>query len=226
MTSLSKTKVNDELLKVYQSTTPFLEEYQWEFESDRLAELIVLIFMASGIEPEKARKSVGTLNQLGMISGLPRGEFSGEQSEFIQRILIQSEVEVRKAELATKLLISFAFQIRKKWGGYIQRLLRKYGLQMANDLKGSLVKTGLDSRAAMAVSVSWLQNVSNIPVLSNEDPYILSFMKEFGLKEDELTVLLDELGLNVSVADELLTLRAIAKSNGVNHSRIAVKNRR
>jgi hypothetical protein len=209
-----KARVNQEMLSMYHSGSVFLEEYPWEFESDRLAELIVLLFMSLAIEPKKARASVEALNRLGMISGLPQGDLSDEQYDFMQRVLIQSGIEKEKASVAIKLVIRVILQIRKKWGGYIQRMLRKWGTQMATDLGGTLAKAGLDQGQAMAVATSWLQNVANLPILAVRDPHVKNFLKEFRITENEFTQYLDDLGLNVCVADELLTVRSLEKAEG------------
>jgi|GEM_PF-662754 hypothetical protein len=214
MSVKSKNGLSSELLGLYHSGSEFLQEYPWEFESDRLAELIELLFLSVGMDAKKAGASVSALNQLGMISGLPTGNFGDEQYQFMQRVLIQTGVDEEKAEIAIKLVISVILQVRKKWGGYIQRMLRHWGSRMADDLGGTLQKAGLDEGRAMSVAVSWLQNVANIPILAQGDPHVKNFLKEYHISEEELTGLLDSLGLNVSVADELLTVRGLEKKNG------------
>src|ERR1041385_7194303 len=204
----NKNKVEQVLVDLYQSTSPFLEQFPWEFENDRWCELIISSFICIGIEPNNARKAVMVLKDLEMTSAQTFADASDEQLVFIQRVLLQADISKLLTLKAIGILVNISRLVNEKWNGFIQRFLRAFGEKMAQDLSALLMKGGLEKKAAKKEAVLWLQNVTNLPILLPNDPHIKTFCTQNKLSESKLIDILDDLGLNVCVADDLLALKS------------------
>ena len=201
------------LTELYNAGVPFLNEYPWEFEGDRWAELLVCgLIVELRVDTQVARESIDTLKRIGMTSIEGLASASPEQRIFIERVLVQHGYEAADAAKASNMLISLAQAVQKKWDGYLQRFLRTHGEKMAEELGGVLNSTGIENQAASKIAVLWLQSVANIPILLPRDPYIQTFCREHALSEQQLLEAADRLGLNVGVLDDLLALEALAAS--------------
>src|SRR6266436_982733 len=201
------------LTELYNAGVPFLNEYPWEFEGDRWAELLVCgLIVELRVDTQVARESIDTLKRIGMTSIEGLASASPEQRIFIERVLVQHGYEAADAAKASNMLISLAQAVQKKWDGYLQRFLRTHGEKMAEELGGVLNSTGIENQAASKIAVLWLQSVANIPILLPRDPYIQTFCREHALSEQQLLEAADRLGLNVGVLADLLALEALAAS--------------
>jgi len=217
-------KVERSLLDLYQAGIPFLEEYPWEFEHDRWAEMLICLLIGIGVEANSARSIVSTLTELDVTSVTSLARANQEQEAFIRRVLLQSGIEERTADNAIALFTSVAAAIKKRWNGHLHRLLREHGQTMTDDLGALLVENGVERRIAQKVATLWLQNVANIPLLLPDDAHIRSFCKRAGISPRQLLETADGLGLNVTVLDDLLALQA--QSNGGSHRRSTSSGRR
>jgi len=207
------TGVNDSLLELYHASSPFLDNYPWEWEVDRWGELLVCFLVSQiAMEPELARHAVETLKELGMIAPALLANPGDEHRQFIRRVLMQDGVEAELASDGVDLLVALARVAEVKWGGHVQRFLREHGLRMADDLKSILVGVGLDDQSAGKTAVLWLQNVANIPVLIPGDVHIREFGLRFRLSERQLLDAADKIGINVAVLDDVLALHYKAGS--------------
>lgn len=199
-------KVEQELSDLYHATIPFLEEYPWEMEEDRWAVLVVCLFSGIGIDPEVAGKAVDLLKGLGMHSAKDLAILNEDENAFVKWVLLQSGIEAGEAEKATLCLLKFSRLVNNKWDGYIQRFLRSHGERMVKELQNDFIDSGLEIEQSGRIAAVWLQNVCNIPVLLSGDPHISNFCSKFKLTENELVNILDNLGLNACVADDLLAI--------------------
>lgn len=204
----------DELLKeLYQAGNDLLNDYPWEFEEDRWAELLVCSLMVGQTIPsETAREAVDALRKMDLASVEALSTLTPETSSFISKILVQLGADEQTAQASVRLLSSVANVVKAKWTGYVQRFLREQGQRMVNDLADALRQADVAEATSRKIALVWLQNVANIPVLSTSDAYVQSFCKEHELSEEELVNTADRLGLNVSVLDDLLALEALAAS--------------
>jgi len=210
---LQEAELDRSLLDLYGAGIPFLADYPWEWESDRWGELITTFFSVGvGLDPDVARRCVGTLEELGLTSVAGLSQATAEQCDFLLRVLIQQGATAEQASEAVIGLIRLATRLEAKWGGYIQRFLRRHGEQMVDELKAEFVDLGVKAPAAAKIAVLWLQNVANLPVLLPDDPHIRRFRERFQLSEGQLLETADRLGINVSVLDDLLALEARAET--------------
>jgi hypothetical protein len=209
--SLTNDSAGELLVELYHAGTPFLQDYPWEFEDDRWAELLICsLTVGVGIDPATARTSIDALKRMKMISVDGLASSSPEVRTFIDQVFIQHGCEGPNARKATKTIISLAEVVRRNWGGYLQRFLREHGQKMVEEFQRVLKTTGVSQEAAAKIAVLWLQNVANIPILLPEDVYIRSFCEDHKLSPQTLVDTADRLGLNVAVLDDLLALEAAA----------------
>jgi len=195
-----------ELTEMYRDTIPLLEEYQWEMEEDRWAELIVILFSGIGINPVVSKQAVDLLKGLNLLTPKDLEKIDDEQIAFICQVLLKAEMEIREAKLAAKALLKLSRLINAKWNGYIQKWLRSHGEKMVKELQTYLIRSGVESQEAKRIATLWLQNVCNLPLLLEGDPHIKNFCSKFKLTEAGLADILDELGLNACVAEDLLAI--------------------
>ena len=214
MTRLKSEKAATILLDLYRSALPYLDDYPWEWESDRWNELCICMLCTEfGIEPDLARKTIETIDQLGMMPVSVLTDCQDEQLVFVKRVMLQCGIDSSIIDPATELIVSLAQTVTKKWGGHIQRLLRNHGEKMAETLAKELERSGIHQNYAKKIATIWLQNVANIPILLDDDAHILSFRKQFGMTRQDLLDTADSIGINVSVLDDLLAIQA----NSNNH---------
>jgi hypothetical protein len=195
-----------ELTEMYRDTIPFLEEYQWEMEEDRWAELIIILFSGIGINPVVSKQAVDLLKGLNLLTPKDLEKTGDEQIAFICQVLLKAEMEVKEAELAARALLKLSRVINAKCNGYIQKWLRSHGEKMVKELQTYLIRSGVESQDAKRIATVWLQNVCNLPLLLESDDHIKNFCSKFKLTEAGLANILDELGLNACVADDLLAI--------------------
>lgn len=202
------------LTELYSAGNDFLNQYPWEYEGDRWAELLVCSLVVElGVPSSTAREAIGTLNTLGLTGTSGLANASPDECEFIQRVFIQHGLEPELATRATVTLVSIARVTQRLWQGHLQRLLRDHGKRMAAELGAALREAGVSAAAAPRIAVLWLQSVANIPLLLPGDPHIKDFCKEHRLTQRQLVASADRLGLNVAVLDDLLALEALAAAD-------------
>lgn len=200
------------LVQLYNAGTPFLDEYPWEFESDRWKELLLCTLVAGlRIESATAVAALDNLDRLHLVSIDDLSPLSDAQRELMVAVLARQGLTVGDAGKAVETMSRVATAVRQRFDGYLQRFLRKHGETMANDLGKSLSSTlDMRERDGHKIAVLWLQRVANIPLLLPDDPHIGEFCRAHRLTPQVLLETADRLGLNVSVLDDLLALEAIA----------------
>jgi hypothetical protein len=201
-----KNNAGAELTEMYRATTPFLEEYPWEMEDDRWAELIISLFSGIGIDPSISKHAVDLLKGLNVLTPKDLEEMKDGKIHFIHQVLLQAGMKADEAEASADALIRFSRLINNKWNGYIQKFLRGYGTKMVRELQSYLTRSGIESEQSKRIATVWLQNVCNLPILLDGDPHIRNFCSKFRLTETALVDMLDELGLNACLADDLLAI--------------------
>jgi len=205
-----------ELTEMYQATIPYLENYPWELEEDRLADLVVNLFSGIGINPTTAKHAVGLMNALNILMPRDLVKIEKDQVTFIRELFLNAGMNETESFEAASALLKLAHLINNKWDGYIQKFLRSYGLKMVKEFQGYLIKSGVKPLPAKRIATVWLQNVCNLPILVEGDTHISNFCSRFKITEDTLVETLDKLGLNASVADDLLALfnEPVSKNGG------------
>jgi len=207
-----KNTAGKQLIEMYHATTPFLEQYPWEFEDDRWAELIISLFSGIGTEPAISKHAVGLLKRLNLLKPKDLGRIGEGETLIIQRVLSEAGMELQVSGPSAEALLKLTRLVNAKWDGYIQRFLRSYGAKMVKELQGYLIRSGVEGEQSKRIATIWLQNVCNLPILLEGDPDIKNFCSKFRLTESTLVNILDGLGLNVCVADDLITIHYV--SNG------------
>jgi len=113
-------------------------------------------------------------------------------------------IENEAAFRATALMTALAQTVQAKWGGYVQRFLRNYGGKMVQELGSVLTHLGLETTKANNVAILWLQNAANMPLLLSSEADVQSFCARFRVSPKRLVDIIDGLGLNVAVFDDLI----------------------
>ncbi|TDH18171.1 hypothetical protein EXU57_24280 [Segetibacter sp. 3557_3] len=212
-------KMIQELSDMYLESTPFLMEYPWEKEGDRWALLVTCMFSGLGITPEQSSQTVEILQDLGVLTPKALTNMNDERVSFVEQVLLVQNIEPDVASVAVRSLIKFAMLVCNKWEGYIQRFVRQSGVGMVKELKTSLESCGIDNAPAHRIAVIWLQSVCNIPIMLPDDPNIKAFCSKHKVTESQLIDILDDIGFNAGLADDLLALngddlRASQQKNG------------
>ena len=201
------------LSELYHATAPYIQKAQWEFESDRWAELLICAWLAgAGIEPALARETMANLSTLDLIQPGSLAALSTADRQLIEQILARHGFPAEAIPPAVDLLCSIAQLTVKQWNGHLQGFLREAGTRMLEELTPHFISAGLSPGQARKLATLWLQNVANLPILLADDIHVQGFMQEYSLSEQELLAAADKLNLNVAVLDDLLTVLALAGS--------------
>src|SRR5258705_5486074 len=108
------------LIELYRAGSPFLNDYPWESEDDRWAELLICSLIVDlGIDATIARDAVETLKRLGMTAVGALASTTPDQQAFINRIFIQDGCDDDDASKASKTVISLAQAVQRTWDGYL-----------------------------------------------------------------------------------------------------------
>jgi len=161
-----------------------------------------------GVDARAARMALHHLTELGSLSVSDLARADDERKQFIRNILAQVGIDSTAASAATTVLVGVATVVTERWGGHIQRFLRRYGDEMVNELGGVLASSGLDSMKSTKAAILWLQNAAHLPVLSVDDQHVRAFLKMSGISGAQLLAICDKLDLNVSVLDDILASAA------------------
>ena len=201
-----------------------LPAYQWENEEGRWHELLVSALTAgAGLDPEVTRRALGVLDDLNILSVEVLRKTNSEGRKFVATVIHQCGATPKAAEAATKVMCILAERVHEQWNGHVHRLLRMFAGPMTREAVRLFEGTGISARKVRRAAVTWLQNVSHLPVLVPDDPHVAAFMTELGLDERDLMTLADAAGLNLTVLDDVLLLehqnrkeaaRSASKGNG------------
>lgn len=195
------------LAELYGRHRLLLPDYQWENENTRWQELLVAaLTQAAGLELVVARRAIRILAELNVLSVDVLRKSRPEAKRFIATVFHQCGARPANAVAATKLLCALSERVHQQWDGHVHRLLRMFAGPMTREVGRLFEGTGVSARKVRRAAVTWLQNVSHIPVLVPEDPHIESFLSEHALTERDLLALADGTGLNLSVLDDILLL--------------------
>jgi hypothetical protein len=202
------------LTELYAAGAPMLDDRPWTFEGDRWVEMLVCVLVVDlEMDTAEARDAVDLLRSLDAIAPEALARANPELAEFIVQVLAQRGFSMEAACQASIRFTSLAQVIQKRWNGYLQKLLRSHGEKMARELGEALGEAGLDPDESAKISVLWLQNVANLPILLPNDSHISGFCKTHSLSDPALLDTADRLGLNVAVLDDLLALDAAVGEN-------------
>lgn len=198
-------EATDSLVALYTSHRPFLGQYLWEREDHRWDELVMaLLHGGLGIEPTLARRTVQYLSELGLTSVTVLAHADDEKRGFLTGLLIHMGIDNETALKATSIVTRVAKTVNDRWDGYVQRFLRDHGDKMVEDLRRMLTQDGLETTQATTAAILWLQNVANLPLLLSNEADVQRFCARFDLSAKQLVDIIDGLGLNVAVFDDLL----------------------
>lgn len=201
------------LVDLYNSGTPFLDEYPWEHEHDRWKELLLCLLVAGlQIEADRAKTLLDALDGLGLVTASSLATSTKADRDLVLQVMLRHGIERAVAVSAVNALARLGQMAYRQYEGHFQRFLRDHGRAITEDLSKRLGEAlGLDAKETEKVAVLWLQRVANLPLLLPRDPHITAFCKTHGLTAEALVEAADRLGLNISVLDDLLALEAMAR---------------
>ncbi len=204
-------EVKESLIRLYSENRSSLGEYPWEFEDDRWTEMVKCIFAGCGIPTPIIDDAVNILDELKLISAPALAESTKDSQKVVQTILMRLGAESVKADSAASVLVNFADIGKKKWNGHIQIFLRDSCIAIVEELSKILGTAGLDKNVAKKMSILWLQNTINAPLIAEDDKHIQSFCKQNHISQSKLVRMADELDLNLAVLDDLLAIKEPGK---------------
>lgn len=195
--------------------SPQVRELAWPSELDRWYQLVFALLAQVFVPPkEDLGMLVSYLGNLGHLQveklaqiDLAAGgvDSSAEEAGRILTILQEhgySEVDARRA---LTLLSQVACGLEAHYGGKVQRYLRSYGEAILADLPKIFSMTGFSDEEVRHMFAGWLQSVTNMP-LSLENQKVEDFCQEHGITCADLYQAADNLDINFSIVDDLVTL--------------------
>jgi len=207
------TPLQEVLIKLYHEHRPSLTAYPWEWEEDRWAELIKCSTVAMGLSPNAAAVLVEVLSRLQLASVSDLADADDATLQLISAIVTRIGGDPAITANVANALRSLARGIRSEWDGHIQRFLRRHNLAMIEELASHLHGFGLERPTAVRAATLWLQNVSNAPVLM-DDERVRKFRERFNVSKEDLIEEADKLGVNLAVLEDLLVTEDAAASEG------------
>ena len=165
--------------------------------------------MINGWPPMLARSAVQIMNQLGVADPHFVADGNAEPNErtiadILARLGGPAELCLSTALLSLRQVAQLCCS---SWEGKPQRFLRKIADHWALDLAAEFERSGMAAEQADALSVLWLQNVTNAPILSSQSAGFRRFIASHAVSEDDVLDAADQIGINVAVLDELMHLR-------------------
>ncbi len=212
-TRTNKLSLTDHLLLLEAYFQPELSEMPWASEDDRWAELVFcLLYEANGqADAAIARSAVMTLRYLGLASLESLADIGAAEKEATSRsesgaavaeILLRHGFE--DPEAAVRTLSRAARSVKEAWG-QVQVFLYNQGQAMLDELAQAISSDDAPEDTVRAAGALWLQNTLNLPVMV-ERPAITSLRSRYGASLEELMDAADQVGLNVAILDDLVTL--------------------
>jgi hypothetical protein len=198
--------LTDRLKQIYEKHQDELPEYGWASERDRWAELMFcLLCRVRDDELDATRAAVDLLNLLGLLDVNVLAALSGQDAAILDRVLRSNGFSAAQASRGADVLKAVAARTRKDFHGKLQRVLRKHGELLRQELSGAFASCGL-KRPDIDYAVSqWLQNAASLPI-SLESNAVKAFCKSNRVGMDQLLNAADALDVNVALVDDLLAL--------------------
>ena len=173
-------------------------------ENDRWLELVVLLLIdAAGLSKERAIAVTSHLSLSHADAGHDP-KFSDEIHANFQHAVASPDFDHARVEELATTLERVSHAIEQRFGGGIQRFLRSHGERMVHELSELLAECGVPAQKSRRVATVWLQNVSNMPVLSSDDEHVAAFCKAHQLTPRDLLHLADAMSVNVAYLDDAL----------------------
>jgi hypothetical protein len=198
--------VTEKLKALYAEHADDLPQHAWAYEQDRWAELVhSLLDRSRGHGAEQTRHAVEVLHSLGLIDISRIAGASKEDRTLISNVLANTGYTRKESELGTRTLISAAKALNDACGGKVQRILRKHGERMRDELLSTLAAVPLDKGQLRSAVTYWIQNTMSIPI-SLESDAVKKFCKANKITMTQLVASADELDANVALVDDLLEI--------------------
>jgi hypothetical protein len=206
-------KLQGELLKEYVRRGS-AGKHKWPWEQERWHELVFCLLARVAHSPEvvpAARETAEIFASLNLleIESLARvmgsnGEvdFSKRETVLMLEILKRQGFNDEQARAAVTTICEAALAAHRRFGGKIQRYLRKYGELMLDELSQNFAFSRMSKEDMRLAFTHWLQNVLNMPVPVSH-PAVKTLCDEYGITIGQLTELADREDLNVALMDEL-----------------------
>lgn len=206
----SKVEVTEILYDLIEEYQPSFEKYQWPRESMRWKELVFCILETLSSR-EIAEKAVNALSELDLVNIEKLSPKHGSarktsllKHELIQDILQEAGFESGTAKQALNALVEIAEIVQTKYGGKVQRLLRKEGEQMIRNITSFFTFHTLEEQLTRRIIIKWLQDVLNLPIY-RETEGSKAFLVETNTTVAELVDAADDLDINIAIVDDLLS---------------------
>ncbi len=201
-----------ELIQFYESS---LDAYPFPWEAARWYELVFCLAGQVGVSEiptEAAHRMVSTLADLNLLEINTLAAFDIEDGKpdlknpdlaLMLEVLTRFGLSPEKANALIVTICEVAAGFQTHYQGNVQRFLRKYGRTMVKDLGGDLNLSQLTADERETALTNWLQNVINMPLVLSESKFEI-LCEGFETNPTDLVQIVDDLGLNLTVADDLL----------------------
>lgn len=189
-----------------------LELQPWALEADRWAELAFSVLAElSDLPEETLRECVEQLAALGLLSVPLLARPKDDKASVAHRRRLSEAVEdagvpVEIAAQATEALREIAVGLERHFNGYLQRYIRHYGEMMLNDLHQHFEFKAISDAQARNAFCYWMQNALLMP-LSNIDEPVRAFCDDLGAKPADMIDAADQMGVTLSLLDDLALVR-------------------
>lgn len=198
--------LSNKLRQVFDEHGDRLPAYAWASEATRWTELVFcLLRQCVKGNSNGAREATDILAGMGLLDVNTLATLANDDARFFAQILIRCGFSNTEAKRGIGVLTSVATSVKANYSGKIQRLLRKHGEKLRDEMTATFREAGL-ARAELKYAVThWLQNALSMPI-SLESDAVRRFCVENRVTVSQLVETADTLDVNVSLIDDLLEM--------------------
>lgn len=200
---------------IVQHADEYAGNHQWIWEKDRWKELVFgIVSRAAECPEDHARVVTNQLEALdligiGSLAGLTEKNSGSEVlRQRIGEILQENDFSTMKSAAIVEALAEVARYFMTKHQGKVQKLFRKFGEALLNELQTEIAFSTLAPADVEYILVYWLQNVLTLP-LSLKDDHVIQFAAENRIEVSKLIEAADGIGVNIAFLDDLIRHRCM-----------------
>lgn len=200
------------LVETYRAHRSDFGDFPWEFESARWQELVVSIWIgALGLDARASRDGVRRLHEVGWLTPKDWKEGDASAIEFGARALQQAGLSETDATWAIKTACKVASRLEAHSTHKLQQVLRDAAAHIIRELEELLSGADLTQEQRLSASILWVQNVANMPVISESSKHIAELCEKFSIEPQDFLALADKLNLNAALLNDVVGARHLTE---------------
>jgi len=203
-------ELEEELVELYRRYEPHIADHLRASEAARWHELVFsILYRFYPSEPERLRRFVDLMAdaELLRVDQLATGEAHSGDTRVLTALFSRIGMSDVEADNAVQLISSVANVIERDYQGKLQRLLRRYGEMMRDELVSAVcLEAGIEGEGEQVVGAMvthWIQNVTSLPVWA-AGPHVEAFSSARAIDPTEIVIAADGLDFNLTMVDDLI----------------------